>query len=363
VDNLTDHAAFLLDREGRIASWNVGARRVFGYDDAEILGRHGAELFTPEDRAAGEHARELAAAAADGRASDDRWQMRKGGERFWVSGVTSAVRDAAGNLRGFTKVCRDLTEQKRLIEQRERTLAQERLARAEAERAMAMRDEFLAIVSHELRTPLTSILLWAKLLESGSLAAEEHATAMTTIRRSAETQRQLVEDLLDISRITSGKLRLTMREADAAAFVRAAADVVRPTAEAKEVALEVDVGPGVGTVRADPDRLQQVVWNLLSNSVKFTGSGGRVRLSASRHDGALRIEVTDNGRGISADFLPHVFDLFRQAEGALTRTQGGLGLGLSICKTLVELHGGTIRAASPGVGRGATFTVELPARE
>ncbi len=360
VDNIRDYAVFVIDPGGHVVSWNAGGQRVFGFAAPEIVGRHHSILFTPEDRAAAEDEKELATALAEGRASDDRWQLRKGQERFFASGVTTPIRDASGVLRGFAKVCRDLTDQRVVAEQREQLLEQEKLARLEAERAMTMRDEFLAVVSHELRTPLTAILLWSRLLESGAVDAEDRAAAVSTIRQSAEAQRQLIEDLLDISRITSGKMRLAVRPADVGAVIRAAAEAVRPMAEARGVELVLTLDDRAGTVRCDPDRLQQVAWNLLNNAVKFTGRGGQVAVLLERIDGVLRIVVADTGQGIAPGFLPHVFDLFRQAESPLTRVHGGLGLGLSICKRLVEMHGGSIRADSPGEGRGATFTIELP---
>jgi len=181
VENVRDYAVFTLDADGRVTSWNPGAQRVFGYDGEEIIGRHGAVLFTPEDVATGEHAKELATALAEGRASDDRWQVRRDGSRFWASGVTNAMRDEAGALRGFAKVCRDLTEHKQVAEQRERLLEQEKLARLQAEQAMTVRDELLAVVSHQLRTPLTAILLWAKLMRAGALTEQDQARAVETI--------------------------------------------------------------------------------------------------------------------------------------------------------------------------------------
>jgi len=190
---------------------------------------------------------------------------------------------------------------------------------------------------------------------------EDQTHVFDMIRQSAEAQRQLIEDLLDVSRMISGKMRLRVTEAELAPLVRAAVDATRPMAEAKDVRLELSLGGDAGRARVDPDRIQQVVWNLLNNAVKFTDAGGRVRVGLGRAGSTVRVEVADTGRGISAEFLPHVFDRFRQADASLTRTEGGLGLGLAIARQLVELHGGTIRARSPGLGKGSTFTVELPA--
>jgi signal transduction histidine kinase len=230
----------------------------------------------------------------------------------------------------------------------------------ELRRLEHVRTEFIANVSHELRTPLTAILLWAKLMRTGAVSEQERAKVIETIEQSADAQRQLVEDLLDISRITSGKMRLNVREADLAVVVRSAAEAVRPMSEAKGVRMELALDERAGRVRADPDRIQQVVWNLLNNAIKFTDRGGRVAVRLGRLDDTARIEVADTGRGIARGFLAHVFELFRQADATMTRTSGGLGLGLSICKTLVELHGGTITAASDGPGQGSEVTVRLP---
>jgi PAS domain S-box-containing protein len=372
VENARDFGIFMTDPEGRVSTWNSGAQRIFGYTEPEILGRSAAVLFTPEDVAKGEHDRELATAAREGRASDDRWQMRKDGSRFWASGVTASVRDGQGKLRGFTKVLRDLTETKQLEEQRERMLALEQEARQAAEAAIRIKDEFIATVSHELRTPLSAVLLWAKMLRSGRVQPQDQEEALRSIVQSAEAQKELIEDLLDVSRMISGKLRLNVREIELSPVLRAALDAVLPTARAKGVQLKAlgDLAGCCGSptqepskelcVRGDPDRLRQVVLNLLTNAVKFTPAGGHVELSVQRALGTARVIVRDTGQGIPPEFLPHVFDRFRQADAGMTRSHGGLGLGLAIVRELVELHGGRVWAESDGEGKGATFTVELP---
>jgi PAS domain S-box-containing protein len=360
IENVRGHAIFTLDPEGRITSWNPGAQRIFRYSAEEIVGQSGSILFTPEDRAQGEDRKELDTAAREGRASDDRWQMRKGGERFWANGITSAMRGADGRLRGFNKVLRDDTEAKLLAERREELLQREQVALREAQRAMVMKDEFLATVSHELRTPLAAILLWTKMLRAGELEEARWHEALDSILRSAEAQRQLVDDLLDVSRMTSGKLRLDLHETDPALVVQAAVDAIRVTAEAKGVAVGVTLDPGTGLVRADPERLQQVLWNLLSNAVKFTGACGRVDVNIRQQGKEVEITVRDTGRGIDPAFIPHVFERFSQADASSTRRQGGLGLGLAISRLLIELHGGSIESHSAGLGHGATFTVHLP---
>jgi CheY-like chemotaxis protein len=239
----------------------------------------------------------------------------------------------------------------------------EQRARHDAEAANRLKDEFLATMSHELRTPLNAILGWASLLRRGARDAEGLERGLATIERNALAQARLIEDVLDVSRIISGKLRLDVRRVDLVAIANAAADVVRPAAVARRVQLTVDAGlePTVDLV-ADPDRLQQVIWNLLSNAVKFTPSDGSVTLSIQRQGSALRLIVSDTGAGIAPEHLPFVFERFRQVDSSTTRKYGGLGLGLAIVRHLVELHGGWVSASSDGVGRGATFTVELPVR-
>lgn len=222
------------------------------------------------------------------------------------------------------------------------------------------KDEFLSILSHELRTPLNAILGWARLLRSNRLPASKAEEALDVIERNAKSQAQLIEDILDISRVIQGKLRLNVRSIQPIEAVEAAIDAVRPAAEARSIRLQTTLDPAAGPISGDPDRLQQVVWNLLSNAIKFTPKGGRVQLRLERVNSHIEITVSDTGRGISADFLPYVFDRFRQSDSSSTRTQGGLGLGLAIVRQLVELHGGDVRASSPGEGQGATFTVILP---
>jgi signal transduction histidine kinase len=236
----------------------------------------------------------------------------------------------------------------------------ERTARLEAEEAIRLRDEFLATLSHELRTPLNSVFGWAQILRIKPDDAEIRAEAIEAIERGARAQVALINDLLDMSRIISGKLKLEMEDIELIPLVEAAIQAVAPAAEANSIAIERRLAPGAGHVRGDAARLQQVFWNLLSNSVKFTPRGGRITVELERSDSRCEVCVTDTGRGIAAEFLPYVFDRFRQADSSHTRRFGGLGLGLSIVKHLIEMHGGAVEATSPGEGQGATFKVELP---
>ena len=243
---------------------------------------------------------------------------------------------------------------------RQQLLASEQDARRAAEDANRLKDEFLSTVSHELRTPLTAINGWALMLRAGRLDSAQSARALETIVRSAKSQNQLIDDLLDVSRIIAGKLRLDVAPLKLGSVIEAAIETVRPAAEAKGVHLSARLDPAAETVSGDAERLQQVVWNLLSNAVKFAPQGGRVEVMLERADSHVEIVVADNGQGIKPEFLPYVFERFRQEDGGTNRQRGGLGLGLAIVRHIVELHGGTVRAASKGLGKGATFTVALP---
>jgi signal transduction histidine kinase/ActR/RegA family two-component response regulator len=253
---------------------------------------------------------------------------------------------------------REIAERRRAEEYREALLTSERTARAEAERATRLKDEFVATLSHELRTPLNAIVGWASILRSDRRTSSI-AQGMEVIERNAKAQAQMIEDLLDMSRIVSGKLRIELELIDAAAVLKAAVASIRPSADAKEIDLQATFEP-VGMVHSDAGRLQQIIWNLLTNAIKFTPRNGSVRVAVRRVDGEVEMAVSDSGQGIPTEFLPYVFDRFRQADASTTRRHGGLGLGLSIVKSLVEMHKGTVQAFSGGEGQGATFTVRLP---
>jgi signal transduction histidine kinase/CheY-like chemotaxis protein len=270
-----------------------------------------------------------------------------------VVGIAAQASIAIDNARLYE-------ETKRMLAEREAWVEVERAARADLARVSRLKDEFLATLSHELRTPLTAMLGWAKvlLLKSDDPATRERG--LQAISRNAAAQAKLIEDLLDMSRIISGKVRLDVQPTDLAHVAEMAVDAARPSAEAKQIRLHTVLDPSAGPVSGDPNRLQQVLWNLLSNAIKFTPKGGKVEVVLQRVDSHLELSVSDSGVGIAADFLPSVFDRFRQADSSTTRRHAGLGLGLSIVKQLVELHGGTVAATSPGVDRGATFTVKLP---
>ena len=366
VESVSDYAIFLLDTEGRIATWNKGAKRIKGYEPGEIIGRHFSTFYSDEDKAAGKPQQKLEIAIRDGSVEDEGWRIRKDGTRFWANVVITAVHDANGRLRGFAKVTRDITERKHAEETRQALFEQqEARRRAEssslaAQEANRAKDAFLMTLSHELRTPMTAILGWARLLDVLTPGEPDFHQAIKAISSSAEVQAQLIDDLLDVSRITAGKLQLNVERADLSAILRAAVETVRSAAVAKSIRLEVEIGERLGRADVDPRRLQQVVWNLVSNGIKFTPPGGHVQIAAERSPSEVRISVRDNGEGFEPSFLPHLFEPFRQEEAPVTRHHGGLGLGLSIARHIVESHGGTLRAASAGRGKGAEFTITLP---
>jgi len=272
-----------------------------------------------------------------------------------------------GRIIGTLTIIEDVTERvareaelQAQIEERSRLLLSEKLARNEAERANRLKDEFLATISHELRNPLNAILGWTHMMQLGKLNDANMERAVETIYRNAKSQSQLIADLLDVSRIISGKLRLEARTVDLINIINAAIDSIRPAADAKGIRLQTMLDPAASSIWGDADRLQQIVWNLLTNAVKFTPQGGRIQVKLQCVDSQVEIVVTDSGVGISKEFLPYVFDRFRQADASTTRKHGGLGLGLSIVRQLVDLHGGSVSVHSEGEGKGATFSILLP---
>ena len=525
VESVAEYAIYALDPTGRVVSWNAGAQRIKGYQPHEIIGRHFSLFYTPEDVRRGEPGRALGVALSEGKYEAEALRVRKDGSRFVAQVLLTPLRDDDGNLRGFVKVTRDVTERKRAEDERKKLLSAERAMRKRAQRAMedlrrlqvvteaalahlgldellaellgrireieeadavaillrsddgqtlqlraaegiearpdaigialdeglmariaangqalitehvaeleglrsifrekrlrsilaapllvegrllgvivvgsanrrrfdedearllqlvadrvAMsvdharlygevqqasraKDDFMSVVSHELRTPLTAIMGWASLLRTRNFQPAVVQQGLETIELSAKAQAQLIDDLLDMSRVISGKLRLELRPIDLRHAVDAAVEAARPAAEAKGLKLQLFVEQDAYPARGDFDRLQQVVGNLLSNAIKFTPSGGRIEVSLRRERSAAVLSVCDTGLGIRPDFLPHVFERLQQADSSTTRAHGGLGLGLSIVRQLVEMHRGSVRADSAGEGKGATFTIELP---
>jgi PAS domain S-box-containing protein len=378
-------AVMASDTEGNISFMNGVAESLTGWSQEEAAGKPMAAVF----QIVNEHTRQevpspatrvLAEGVTVGLANHTVLIDKNGGETP-IDDSGAPIKDADGKLLGVVLVFRDVSERRRADHEREELLAREqaarreadqarqltaellereREARSEAEAASRTKDEFLATVSHELRTPLNAVLGWARMLGAGALDGASSARAIETIQRNARSQAQLIDDLLDVSRIITGKLRLEMQPVEMAEIIQAAVDSIRPAAEAKGIHLEIMLKTEAGFVSGDPDRLQQIIWNLVSNAVKFTPKGGRVEIRLERVGSQVGIIVNDNGRGITAELLPYVFDRFRQGDASLTRTHAGLGLGLAIVRHLVELHGGTATVSSPGDGGGSTFTVLLP---
>ncbi|HEV7395306.1 MAG TPA: PAS domain-containing sensor histidine kinase [Pyrinomonadaceae bacterium] len=468
VEDIRDYAIFMTDPEGLVTNWNRGAQHILAYTEVEIIGKHASKFFTAEDRAKDVPQKEMSTAAATGRAEDERWHVRSDGSRFWASGVMTAVRDDDGNLIGFSKVMRDMTERNRLTEERDRffTLSMDllcivrldgqfqrvnpafekvlgfseeellatslfdlihpddrsgteagyeklslgepitfmenrlkckdgsyrwfawsyfpvpeddlafgvgrdmtqiklmhdvlRLRAEELEESNRVKDEFLATLSHELRTPLTSILGWSRLLRSKQLSETDREKAIQIIQRNAESQSKLIEDLLEVSRIMTGKLKIEFKPVTFSDIVDTVIDSLRPAADAKRLQLKIAIDPAAGPILGDPARLQQLVTNLLSNAIKFTADSGRIEIRLHRIDSHARLQIRDTGVGIAAKDLPHIFERFRQVDSSNVRTHGGLGLGLAIVDYLVRQHGGVVYVESEGLGKGATFIVEFP---
>jgi len=400
VEGVTDYAIFMLNSEGSILSWTVEAERILGYRESEVIGQSFARLFTQEAIQQGIPEQVLETAVVQRFSKANRWHVRKDGTLFWAHCVVAPLRDEAGNLQGFSKIMQDITLRKRAEEERNQLLQREQLARQEAESANRAKDEFLAILSHELRTPLTAITGWVGMLLSRRLDDKKTAVALETIERNAMLQMQLVEDLLDISRIIRGDLWLDCQPVNLVEVIQTAIEIVQPRLEEKRIQFRFEVDqtfyrsfhdrnlqPAFACLQVlgDAERLQQVVLNLLSNAIKFTSEAGEITIyvsvvdrqpltsqppsnlnNTSQHNLTqdlsydVQIQVTDTGIGISQEFLPHVFDRFRQADSSNTRSYKGLGLGLAIVRYLVERQGGSIQADSLGRGQGATFTVRFP---
>lgn len=358
-------AIIRLDGLGNLQMWSPAAARIFGWTEQEALGH--PLPFVPQDKQ--EEFRQLHQFKLEGNAiaGVELCRQKKDGSPIDIAIWGAPLCDSQGTINSTMAVIADITERKRAEEERTQLLARERAALRESEAANRMKDEFLAILSHELRTPLNAMVGWTQMLRTRKLDAATQGRALETIERNTKALSTLIEDILDVSGIIQGKLHLKISPVELVAAIEAAIDTVRPAAQAKEIEIETILDRSLQPILGDANRLQQVVWNLLSNAVKFTPNEGRVevRLEAStqvdRHPACyVNISVSDTGKGIAADFLPYVFDRFRQADSTTTRSQGGLGLGLAIVRHLVELHGGTVHATSPGEGQGATFSVLLP---
>jgi PAS domain S-box-containing protein len=345
VVDSSDDAIVSKDLNSIITSWNRAAEQMFGYTAAEAIGQS-IRMIIPEERQHEED--EVLARIRVGETVThfETVRQRKDGARLNISLTVSPIRNERGEIVGASKIARDVTERVRLY--------------AEAQSANRMKDEFLAVLSHELRTPLNAIVGYSRLLRGNILSGEKAARGLETLERNATWLTQIVEDVLDVSRIESGKIRLDVQPVDLPLIVDNAVATIQPAADAKQIGVQAMIDPNVGPVSGDPSRLQQVVWNLVSNAVKFTPKNGRVQVCLERVNSHVEITVSDTGIGIQPDFLPYVFERFRQADAGTTRKTSGLGLGLAIVHHIVEMHGGTVQASSAGEGQGSTFSVRLP---
>jgi len=359
IINSSDDAIVSKTLDGVITSWNPAAERMFGYLAGEVIGK-AITIIIPADRLDEEVETLKRLRRGDSIDHYETIRVRKDGTPIAISLTVSPIRDMTGRIVGASKIARDITDRRRIEEERANLLAREQAARSEAERANRLKDEFLATLSHELRTPLTAIMGWARMLRQGSLDEATRTRALDVVDRNAAALTRLVEDILDISRITMGRFRLESAPVDLVVVVQASIDAVRHTATAKRIELTTSVDPTVPRVAGDAGRLQQVFWNLLSNAVKFTPEDGHVDVTLRRVGSYAELRVRDDGRGIEPEFVPRLFNRFAQQDASTTRQHGGLGMGLAIVRHLVELHGGSVRAESPGPGQGATFIVRLP---
>jgi two-component system CheB/CheR fusion protein len=363
AESTKDYAIITMDAYGCATSWNLGAQRMFGYTEAEVLGRNLQFLCVPEDRNSNALADEMRRAREEGRAESGRWHLRKDGSRFFCSGVTTPL--ISGEFYGYAKIARDETERVRHDTEREQALNTEQIGRTHAESASALKDEFLAVMAHELRHPLNLIHINVELLSR--LPELRHSAAVAraarVIRNSVLSQAKIIDDLLDMSRVRTGKLTLSLAPVGVGPLVGGAVEAVRADAAASDVAITVDDQAAGMQVMADSVRIEQVVMNLLSNAVKFTPAGGAVTVTLAREGEEARLDVVDTGQGIAPALLPQVFEMFGQSHSVTTRTKGGLGIGLALVREIVGLHGGRVEAASEGIGKGARFTCWLPLLE
>ncbi len=349
---------WMIDQQAQTEFVNQRMSQMLGYGVVEMLGRSIFDFLDQADKIAAEEIQEWL--KREGSELKECRLCCKDGSYIWTLISARAIFGEQNEFLGAIAMLTDISDRKRTESERDRLLQLEQLARAEAEAANRIKDEFLAVLSHELRSPLNPILGWAKVLQMRKFDEIELQKALKTIERNAKLQAQLIEDLLDVSRILQGKLNLNLIPVNLISTIEDAMETVRLAAEAKNIQIQTMFDSAVGQVLGDSARLQQVLWNLLSNAVKFTATGGQVNVRLECIDEQAQITVSDTGKGIHPDFLPHVFDYFRQGDSTITRKFGGLGLGLAIARHLIEMHGGTIGAESPGEEQGAIFTVKLP---
>ena len=345
VDGVRDYAIYMLDPSGIIQSWNRGAELIKGYRADEVLGRHYGMFFRNEDIAGGLPQRELEEALTRGRTEEEGWRLRKDGSAFWANIVVTPIHGPDGSLRGFAKVTRDMTERLRL---------------RELEHSSQRMNEFLAMLAHELRNPLAPIRNAVSILQMEAAPSPSLRSSRDMIDRQLTHMTRLVDDLLDAGRLTSGKIRVRLERISFSDVLARAAETVRPAMEARSHQFVLDMPDGEIEVNADSTRLAQVLQNLLGNAAKFTSPGGRIELKARVQGAMLSVQVRDDGEGFPPKDAERLFELFAQGDDAGTSREGGLGIGLALARSLVEMHGGSIRATSGGIGQGSVFSFELP---
>jgi PAS domain S-box-containing protein len=363
VDDRANEGVFITDRDLVVWSWNAWLARMTGQAAGDVIGR---PLYSVRPDVLERGLDRYYQSALEGQASMLAHRFHRHVLRIPTahgdmpqSGRIAPLLDGE-TVVGTVTVIEDVTERVQSESELRRQIAVAEQAREDAEVALRAKDEFLATLSHELRTPLNAVLGWTNILRSGNIEAAVLDRALGVIERNAKAQARLIDDMLDMARILAGKLRLELSVVDAVPIVTAALDVIRPTADAKRITIRSQMSHGPLLIQADATRLQQVLWNVLSNATKFTPAGGTVTIRVQERDAKCAIEICDTGNGISADFLPHIFDRFRQASTSLSRAEGGLGLGLALVRQLVDMHGGEVRASSEGLGQGACFTITLP---
>lgn len=347
VESAVDYAIFTTDLERKVRSWNTGSERLMGWTEEEILGQSADIIFTPDDREQGDPDKETNTALREGRATNRRWHLRKDGSRFWGDGLMCPLKDDTGVTKGFVKIFRDRTADLRAEE-----------ARTEMDRR---KDEFLAMLAHELRNPLAAIGNASQLSLRSDADHETIEWSKEVIARQVKNLTRMIDDLLDVSRINRGKVQLKKEALHVGPVIARAVETVSHLVQEKNHELSINVANGPMRVNADPTRLEQIIANLLTNAAKYTDQEGRITVHAYRERDAVFIKVADNGIGLSPDMLSEVFELFSQVDKSLERSRGGLGIGLSVVRRLVEMHGGTVSASSAGLSKGSEFTVRLPA--
>jgi len=349
-----EYALFLVGLDGRLLCWNAGAERMFGYHSSEIIGQHFSRFFSREDTLTGHPEHELNTALADGHAEGNCWQVRKDGTRFWCRATVTLLLDEHKQGRSFARVMHDLTESEAVEAQRKRA---DGLAEANRNK-----EEFMALLSHELRSPLSPIINALNILRQMRTSDPVIEQAGNIIDRQVGVMVRLVDDLLDIGRITKGKLRLTKEQVELRGVVNHAAESARPLMDARKHDFSLSLPTSPIWVEADPARIEQVLINLLNNAAKYTETGGLIRMTVKQEESDAVIRVRDNGVGIAPELLHDIFELFTQVDGSLGRSYGGLGIGLALARNLVEMHDGRLQAHSAGLGKGCEFTVKLPVK-